>query len=154
MRVQDIMSTDIKTIEPGAGLEEARSLMREHRIHHLLVFTGGEVVGIVSDRDLAERSQVRKGADIGAVAGVMSEDVVSASPQTTIRQAANLMRGRGIGCLAVVDGDRPVGIVSTTDLLELLGRGLDRPIARSTRWTLGQRGARDATPSARHARRG
>jgi acetoin utilization protein AcuB len=148
MRLQDIMSTDIKTIEPGAGLEEARELMRQHRIHHLLVFAGGEVVGIVSDRDLAQRTEVK-----GGVAGVMSEDLVTASPKTTVRQAANLMRGRGIGCLAVVEGDRPVGILTTTDLLELIGRGADRPIERSTRWTLRRRGARDAGPSARHARR-
>jgi len=149
MRLQDIMSTDIKTIEPGAGLEEARSLMRQNRIHHLLVFTGGEVVGVVSDRDLAQRTEVRDG-----VAGVMSEDLVTAGPQMTVRQAANLMRGRGIGCLAVVDGDRPVGILTTADLLELIGRGVERPIERSTRWTLRRRGARDAGPSARHARRG
>jgi CBS domain-containing protein len=149
MRLQDIMSTDIKTIEPGAGLEEARSLMRQSRIHHLLVFTGGEVVGVVSDRDLAQRTEVRDG-----VAGVMSEDLVTAGPQMTVRQAANLMRGRGIGCLAVVDGDRPVGILTTADLLELIGRGVERPIERSTRWTLRRRGPRDAGPSARHARRG
>jgi acetoin utilization protein AcuB len=149
MRLQDIMSTDIKTIEPGAGLEEARDLMRQHRIHHLLVFTGGEVVGIVSDRDLAQRTEVK-----GGVADVMSEDLVTASPQMTVRQAANLMRGRGIGCLAVIEGARPVGILTTTDLLELIGRGADRPIERSTRWTLRRRGARDAGPSARHARRG
>jgi CBS domain-containing protein len=149
MRLQDIMSTDIKTIEPGARLEEARELMRQQRIHHLLVFTGGEVVGIVSDRDLAQRTEVE-----GGVARVMSDDLVTATPQTTVRQAANLMRGRGIGCLAVVDGDRPVGILTTTDLLELIGRGVDRPIERSTRWTLRRRGARDAGPGARHARRG
>jgi acetoin utilization protein AcuB len=84
----------------------------------------------------------------------MSEDLVTASPQMTVRQAANLMRGRGIGCLAVIEGARPVGILTTTDLLELIGRGADRPIERSTRWTLRRRGARDAGPSARHARRG
>lgn len=153
MRLQDIMSTDIRTIEPGAALEAAREQMRQHGIHHLLVFTGGEVVGVVSERDLAAQTQVKGGRGVGAVAGVMSEDVVTASPQTTIRQAANLMRGRGIGCLAVVDGDRPVGILTTTDLLELIGRGVERPIERSTRWTLRRRGARDAGPSARHARR-
>jgi acetoin utilization protein AcuB len=154
MRLQDIMSTDIKTIEPDAALDEARNLMQQHRIHHLLVFAGGEVVGVVSARDLAQQTQVRGSRGVGAVAGVMSKDVVTAGPETTIRQAANLMRGRGIGCLAVVDRDRPVGILTTTDLLELIGRGVERPIERSTRWTLRRRGARDAGPSARHARRG
>jgi CBS domain-containing protein len=116
----------------------------------LLVFTGGRVVGILSDRDFGRRAGPR---GTGTVTEVMSDDVVTASPQMTIRQAANLMRGRWIGCLAVVDGPTPVGIVTTTDLLELIGRGVERPIERSTRWTLGRRGARDARPALRHARR-
>ena len=60
----------------------------------------------------------------------------------------------GIGCLPVLDGDKPVGIVTTTDLLDFIGRGSERPIERSTRWTLRARGARRASASARHARRG
>ena len=83
----------------------------------------------------------------------MSAQVVSVTADATIRQAANLMRGRGIGCLAVVADEKPVGIVTITDLLELIGRGVERPIERSTRWTLRARGARDAGPSTRHARR-
>ena len=63
------------------------------------------------------------------------------------------MRGNGIGCLAVVAEDKPVGIVTITDLLELVGRGAERPIERSTRPTLSKRGPRDAGPATRHARR-
>ena len=72
----------------------------------------------------------------------MSEQVVTAPADATIRQAANLMRGRGIGCLAVVADEKPVGIVTITDLLELIGRGVERPIERSTRWTLHRAAAR------------
>ncbi len=79
--------------------------------------------------------------------------VVTVTADATIRQAANLMRGRGIGCLAIVADDKPVGIVTITDLLELIGRGVERPIERSKRWTLSRRGARDAGPGTRHARR-
>lgn len=155
MRIQDIMSTQVKTIASNASIAEARSLMKAEAIHHLLVHDQGAVVGVVSDRDLGGRVGFR-GADGEArtVAEIMSRPVVTAPPNTTIRQAANLLRGRTIGCLAVMDRQRPIGIVTTTDLLELIGRGVERPIERSTRWTLRSRGVRGAGPGARHARSG
>jgi acetoin utilization protein AcuB len=148
MRLQDVMSSDIKTIEPDATVGEARDLMRAERIHHLLVLDRRQVVGVVSDRDLGGRR-----SDASVIADVMSAQVVTAAPDTSIRQAANLMRGHGIGCLAVVDGNKPVGIVTTTDLLELIGRGVERPIERAQRPMLSRRGPRDAGPATRHARR-
>jgi len=155
MRLQDIMSEDVKTVTPGASVTEARSLMRANGIHHLLVIERKQVVGVVSERDLGGRLGGRGAEAAGTqVAQVMSPHVVSGSPSTTVRQAANLMRGRAVGCLAVLDGGKAVGIVTTTDLLELIGRGAERPIERSTRWTLRGRGERRATPTARHARRG
>jgi acetoin utilization protein AcuB len=154
MRIQDIMSTDIKTVAPSATLVEARSLMRTNGIHHLVVRDGRRIVGVVSDRDLGGRVGAGDGAGEKQVSEVMASHLVTATPETTIRQAANLLRGRTIGCLPVLDGDKPVGIVTTTDLLDLVGRGAERPIERSTRWTLRGRGARRASPTARRARRG
>lgn len=118
---------------------------------HLLVQKNGRVVGVLSERDLGG-TKLRVTA--GSVADVMTNNVVTASPETTIRQAANLLRGRSIGCLPVVDGDRAVGIVTTTDLLDLLGRGVEKPIVRSTRRTLSRRGPRNTGATARNARGG
>jgi len=150
------MTIEPKTIAPSATVAEARNLMRVSGIHHLIVRDQRRVVGVVSDRDLGGRVSARgRDGDARAIADVMSPDVVTAAPETTIRQAANLMRGRSIGCLAVLDGDRPIGIVTTTDLLELIGRGAERPSEHSaTPWAIRSRGHRGAAASARHARRG
>jgi hypothetical protein len=51
-------------------------------------------------------------------------------------------RGRSICCLPVVEKDRLVGIVTTTDLLDLIGRGAERPIPKTRRWVLKDRGPR------------
>ena len=155
MRLQDIMSRAIKTTRPQATVAEAKDAMRTSGVRHLLVLDGRDVVGIVSDRDLGGRLSAN-GAKIEGltVADLMTARVVTARPETTIRQAANLLRGHIIGCLVVLDGGKPVGIVTTTDLLDLLGRGSERPIERSSRWTLRSRGPRRATPRLRHARRG
>jgi acetoin utilization protein AcuB len=138
MRVQDVMNEDVKTIAPTAGAEEAWNLMRLHGIRHLVVKSGSQVVGVLSDRDAGGRAgaALRMGQ---TVSDLMTAPAVTVEPATTVRQAANMMRGRSIGSLVVVKGARVAGIVTVADLLELVGRGLDRGMATSKRWTLRHR---------------
>ncbi|HXU03217.1 MAG TPA: CBS domain-containing protein [Polyangia bacterium] len=154
MRIQDIMSHGVETITPGADVAAARNAMRVNGIRHLVVVDGQNVVGVVSDRDLGGRLSTAPGQRIAGrtVADVMSTSVVSVKPETTVRQAANLLRGFVIGSLVVQEGNKPVGIVTTTDLLDLIGRGAERPIPKSTRWTLRARGPRHTRPIERMVR--
>jgi acetoin utilization protein AcuB len=135
MRVQEIMNRKVETIASDDSASTALERMRVRRIHHLVVVQGRRPVGVVSSRDLD------LGKD-GDVRDVMSAPAVSATPDMTIRKAANLLRGRSIGCLPVMERGKLVGIVTTTDLLERIGRGSERPITRGKRWTLKGRGPR------------
>ena len=138
MRVQDVMTHNVKTIAPTAGAEDAWNLMRLHGIHHLVVTTQNRVVGVFSERDAGGR----RGATIRqtrTVEDLMTTPAVTVDPTATVRQAANLMRGRSIGCLVVVKSDHVAGIVTVSDLLELVGRGLDRGATMHTRRTLNHR---------------
>lgn len=138
MRVQDVMTKGVKTIAPTTAAEDAWNLMRLNRIHHVVVTKGNRVVGVLSDRDAGGR----RGAAIrenSTVADLMTVPAVTVEPATTVRQAANLMRGRSIGCLVVVASNRAIGIVTVSDLLELVGRGLDRGAATAKRPTLSHR---------------
>lgn len=138
MRVQDVMTTNVKTIAPTAGAEDAWNLMRLHGIHHLVVSTQNRVIGVLSERDAGGR---RGGATrmVHSVADLMTTPAVAVEPTTTVRQAANLMRGRSIGCVVVVKSDHVVGIVTVSDLLELIGRGIERGATAARRWTLKHR---------------
>ena len=69
----------------------------------------------------------------------MTAPAVTVEPTTTVRQAANLMRGRSIGRLVFAESGRAIGIVTVSDLLELVGRGLDRAAVTTKRWTLSHR---------------
>lgn len=138
MRVQDVMSEGVKTVSPTTAAEDAWDMMRLNRIHHLVVTKGNQVVGMLSDRDVGGS----RGAAIRtnhAVADLMTAPAVTVEPTMTVRRAANLMRGRSIGYLVVVDSARVVGIVTVSDLLTLIGRGLDRGVVTTTRWTLKHR---------------
>jgi CBS domain-containing protein len=141
MRLQEIMSSAVKTISPGEGADLAWECMRGFGIHHLAVVEEGQVVGVVSQRDLGglRGAAARAGRTIGEV---MSRHVLTASPRTTVRQAANLLRGHAIGSLLVVEDGKLLGIVTVSDMLELLGRGVQRPVEQGKRWTLKHRGPR------------
>ena len=138
MRVRDVMTAGVQTVAPATAAEDAWELMRLKRIHHLVVTRGAHVIGVLSDRDAGGRqgASVRKNH---TVSDLMTERVVTVQPTTPVRKVANLMRGRSVGCLVVTDASRVVGIVTVADLLELLGRGVDRPVLISKRWTLKHR---------------
>jgi acetoin utilization protein AcuB len=138
MRVQDVMTQPVKTIVPTAVAKDAWHVMRLNRIRHLVVTKANRVVGVLSDRDAGGR----RGAAIrenSTVADLMTAPAVTVEPTLTVHQAANLMRGRSIGCLVVVESGRVIGIVTVSDLLELVGRGLDRGAVTTSRRTLSHR---------------
>jgi IMP dehydrogenase len=141
MRVNDIMSAPVYTIGAEEAATTAWETMRFHRTHHLVV-TGedGRVIGVISTSDLggkhgdAVRARRR-------VSDLMTEKLVVAHPETTVREAANLMRGHSVNCLPVFNGrDRLKGIVTVVDLLELIGRGNERPMSAAPRPVLKNRG--------------
>lgn len=139
MRVQDVMTRSVETVSAGESAENALRRMRTRRIRHLVATKGGEIVGVVSDRDLKALGTFRQ---VQSVEDVMSSPAVTVKPLMTLRQAANLLRGRSLGCLPVVEDGELLGILTTTDVLELIGRGIDRPAAKGKRWVMKGRGPR------------
>jgi CBS domain-containing protein len=136
IRVQDVMTKSVRTVPPTLSAEIAWREMHEQGVHHLVVMTGTEVLGVFSDRDAGgvKGERLRTGR---LVEELMTKSPVTVRPETPVRKAANVMRGRSIGSLVVTDAKgRLRGIVTVTDLLELIGRGLERPVASTTRWTL------------------
>jgi len=126
MKVRDIMSTKVQTIDMNEKAESAWNLMKWKRIHHVVVTDGpGQVVGVVSARDLGgqDREEARK---VRPVAAMMTAYAVKAIPGMPVRQAANVMRGWNIGCLPVIDDGKLVGIVTVSDLLRIVAEGADK----------------------------
>jgi diguanylate cyclase (GGDEF)-like protein len=111
LEVRHLMTRQPVVIAPTATLEEMTSLMRQRRLHHLLVCgRGGDLLGVVSDRDLRPMR--------GATAQqVMSFPALSCSPETPLGAAITYLFNENISCLPVVDGGRLVGVLTTTDLV-------------------------------------
>jgi len=146
MRLKEIMKKDVVTLGAEALEDEAREQMRRNRIHHIVVTRGSDVIGVVSDRDLGARSEAPDRIT-RTVGDVMTPAVATATGTTTVREAANLMRGRTIGCLPILEKGRLAGIVTTSDLLTLIGKGVERPVNQTKRWIMKGRGPRRKAPA-------
>ncbi len=139
MLVRDRMSHPAVTVRPDTPFQDALTLMRERRFRRMpVVDERGALVGIVSERDLLHAApspatslsvwEVNYLLWKLKIADVMTEQVISVSPDTPIEDAALLMVNRKIGGLPVVDaGGAVVGVITETDIFkaftELLGGG-------------------------------
>jgi CBS domain-containing protein len=135
MRVRDLMSQQVVTIEESESCQAAVARMHQARIRHLPVVDGGGApVGVVTDRDLRHHlfapGVYRQVGSVSVeillkavpVSAIMSTPVISVGPDADLMDAARVMLEDKIGSLPVVDGARVVGIVTETDLLRQICR--------------------------------
>lgn len=133
--VDQVMTRDPAVVAPNDPIRSAIERMRERGCRRLPVVEDGNVVGIVSDRDLRratnsplvlrERWYDEFMLDHVQVRACMTANPVTVSPATPIVEAAKLMRDKKFGGLPVVADGRLVGIVTETDLLNYLIRTLE-----------------------------
>ena len=132
--VSDLMTQDVKTITPGANLLELADLFDRHDVRHVPVLDDdGDVVGLVSDRDLLRNVltdqadvplSVRRASMQGAlVESIMTEDVVAVEANESLRSAARLLLDNKFGCLPVTEGTQLIGIVTQADFLGVFAEG-------------------------------
>ena len=135
MLVRERMSTPVITVEPEMPIMEALQLMKQQRIRRTPVVGDGQLLGIISDRDLlnASPSDVTSLSvwEINYLLGqihveeVMTREVITVDGSTPIEVAARLMADNNIGGIPVTDDGQVVGLITETDLfkifLEIMG---------------------------------
>ena len=124
MLTRDKMVRDIYTVEPDAKLDEVYRVMQAMGIRHLPVVEGRCLVGILSDRDVLLWSSRRGDRDVVvpsvSVGDVMTRDVIVVHEMAPIETVVAKLLDHQIDCLPVLKDEELVGIVTTSDLLELL----------------------------------
>ena len=123
MRVREIMTEPVETVSAWAPIDEAARYMRALRVHHLVVTENTKITGMLSANDLPQPGDQH---DVRVVRDVMTLNVATIDEGETVRRVANLMRGRDIGCLVATRRGKIAGIVTVSDLLDLLGKGGER----------------------------
>lgn len=118
--ISEIMSPLTHSIGDEQSMSEAAHRMHAHSIRHLPVLRGGLLVGIVSERDLAMVESL-PGVDPNEVTvrEAMTSEPYAVPPTASLRAVLREMADRKYGTAVVVEGERAVGIVTTTDALRL-----------------------------------
>lgn len=123
MKVSEIMNRNLITMSPNGTVYEAAKLMKEHNIGSIVVMEGGELKGIVTERDLITRyiavEDGRKPEEV-KIFEIMTKDPVTIRDNADIDEAARIMIERNVRRLIVVNYDgRVVGIISSRDILRI-----------------------------------
>ena len=129
--ISTIMTTDIIALNLSDNLETAESLFKKNNIRHIPVISGEHIIGMLSYTDLL-RISFADAIDMGekdvdtvvynmfTIEQVMAKNLVSVNSQSTIKDVAEILAKREFHALPVVDNDKLVGIVTTTDLINFL----------------------------------
>ena len=134
MLVKDVMQAHPVTATLETRLPNLVRLLQRRGFRHLPVLDGGKLVGIISDRDIKQSmvsaASMTEGRERDRLldeltAGqIMARAVVTIGPMFGVEEAARLMATRKISALPVTEGDRLVGIVTETDVLQLFVRAM------------------------------
>ena len=131
MRVGDVMTRTLVTTPPETSVLDAQVRLAREGIRHLLVTgEGGELLGIVTDRDIRLNLpspatslsvwEMKDQLSRLTVGEIMTKAVITVSPRREVSEAAVLMLEHKIGALPVLEDGRLAGIVTETDLLRAL----------------------------------
>ena len=133
LRVRDIMTKTVKTVDRNDSLATADDIMRLGRIRHIVVVDeDGALAGVLSQRDLFLGGLLKalgygthakaNALQMLVVKEAMVSDVVTTTPDTPLPRAAASMLARQIGCLPVVEAGKLVGIITESDFVAQFGR--------------------------------
>lgn len=124
------MTRELTTLPHDATLLDAVLLMRSSGFRHVPVVNGNKLVGLLSDRDVQRASpsifgkmtpeEYNRIFETTPLVKVMAKEPVTVTPATPVTEVVKMMYERKFGSVPVVEGEKLVGIVTTTDLLGLL----------------------------------
>ena len=129
MKISEIMTKAAVVDSADETLADAARKMRASQTGSLLVMDDSRLIGIVTERDLLRCVAEDKDPSKTPLKEIMTTDVMTISPQTSLKEAAALMADKWIRHLPVVEGETVVGIISQRDLTGVLAAALNEPEA-------------------------
>lgn len=129
--VSDIMTKNVITLNHTDSLETAEQIFKSNKIRHIPVVSGDSIIGMLSYTDLLRISFADAIDDdedtvdtivynMFSIEQVMAKNLVSVSSLTTIKEVAEILSKQEFHAIPIVDDNKLVGIVTTTDLINYL----------------------------------
>ena len=129
MHIRDIMTTRVATVSMDDRLSVIKDIFEQAHFRHLLVLEEGELVGVISDRDLFRAvspyldSEAEMNRDTETLTKrahqIMSRQLITIASHLTVRDGVKLMLEKGVSCLPVLENGALVGIISWKDFLKV-----------------------------------
>lgn len=128
--VKDVMITNIASLDSSSIIKDAAKLMEEKNIGCIVVTKQNSPVGIITERDFVRRIASKEKPLNSPLEEVMSSPLITIGPDETVWEAAESMKVNNIHKLPVIDNSKVIGIITTTDLVEICSVGSDSEMRR------------------------
>ena len=117
--VRDIMTKNIKTVKPNDSVHAAVQKMNKFDIGSVIVISSGRPVGIITETNIMRRVvEPRMDPATVWVKDIMSSPIISIEENASVAEAAKVMADRKINRLPVINGNKLVGLISSTDIVK------------------------------------
>ena len=120
MTIADVMNKSVISVDSEMNVNEAAKMMEDAKVGAIIVMENNIPVGIVTDRDFTIKIVAHAYQITTPVKQIMSTPMFSISSNESVRVAADMMHDRGIRKLPVIDNESVVGIITATDIVNLL----------------------------------
>jgi len=118
--IADVMTKSVISVDASITVNEAAKMMEDAKVGAVIVMENNSPIGIVTDRDFSVKVVAHAYQITEPVKQIMSSPLFSINSDESVRIAADLMHDRGIRKLPVIDDGKVVGIVTATDIVNLL----------------------------------
>ena len=120
MTVADVMTKSVISVDASMTINEAAKMMEDAKVGAVIVMENNTPVGIVTDRDFAVKVAAHAYQVSSPVKQIMSSPLFSINSEESVRTVADLMHDRGIRKLPVINDENVVGMITATDIVNLL----------------------------------
>ncbi|MFQ5782165.1 MAG: CBS domain-containing protein [Nitrosopumilus sp.] len=120
MTIAKVMTKSVVSVDASVTINEAAKMMEDAKVGAIIIMENNTPVGIVTDRDFAVKVAAHAYQISEPVKQIMSSPLFSINSDESVRMAADLMHDRGIRKLPVIDDENVVGIITSTDIVNLL----------------------------------
>ena len=123
--VKDVMKTNVISIDSSMTVKDAACMMDDANVGCIIITKENTPSGILTERDFVKKIASKNKALSTPLSEVMSAPLTIIGPDETVWEAAEMMKQNGIHKLPVQEGNKVIGIITTTDLVEICSLGSD-----------------------------
>ena len=124
MRIKEVLKRGIITTEINSPIHEVANIMKEHNIGFLPVLKNDKIVGVITDRDIVIGAIANNCDNSQSIEDYISKNVVKIDYNRELQDALDLMSTHKIKRILVVDGEKFIGVLSLSDIIEKDEKGV------------------------------